>query len=80
MIGFVIGRYRLQSIKLQPRSRLTVEGKILYRGRSRGRLVKLQALTPQENIFLEIFKTQLTATEAMVKKGAETKRNYYTNN
>eukprot|EP01087_Luapelamoeba_hula_P022967 TRINITY_DN8366_c0_g1_i1.p1 TRINITY_DN8366_c0_g1~~TRINITY_DN8366_c0_g1_i1.p1 ORF type:complete len:873 (-),score=107.28 TRINITY_DN8366_c0_g1_i1:17-2395(-) len=67
MIGFIVGRYRLQSLKLQPRSRLTNEGKILYRGRSRGRFVKKQTLTPQENIFLTIFKTQ-QRVDAMIKK------------
>eukprot|EP01090_Pellita_catalonica_P010630 TRINITY_DN22062_c0_g1_i1.p1 TRINITY_DN22062_c0_g1~~TRINITY_DN22062_c0_g1_i1.p1 ORF type:complete len:611 (-),score=72.24 TRINITY_DN22062_c0_g1_i1:29-1840(-) len=60
LIGFIVGRYRLRSLKLQQRMRLTNEGKVLYKGRaysSRGGRKK-QTLTEQQKTFLSLFQTE----------------------
>lgn len=67
LIGYIIGRYRLNSIKLQPRARLTSTGKILYKGGRRGRFAKKKTLTDQERLFLNLFQTQ-TRTETIIRK------------
>jgi hypothetical protein len=64
LIGYIIGRYRLSSIKLQPRARLTNSGEILYRG---GRFAKKQTLTEQEKMFQSLFHAENLA-EVMIKK------------
>jgi len=58
LIGYIIGRYHLTSIKLQPRARLTATGKILFKGGRRGRFAKKKTLTDQERLFLGLFQTQ----------------------
>ncbi|KAL6079315.1 Fbox domain containing protein [Balamuthia mandrillaris] len=67
LIGYILGRYRLRSLKLQSRARITNEGKILYRGRSSRGFAKKQTLSGQEQVFLSLFQTE-QAAQSMIKK------------
>jgi len=59
IIGYILGRFRLRSLKLQPRARLTSEGEIVYKGNAaRSRFAKKLALSDQEKVFLSLLKAE----------------------